>query len=177
MPNEEVPAQTTRLPSEDELRAYAREHKLPEVVQEKTGRPRRLRWRDPAVIAHVTALVTAIAALAASCEGPARGEAKTDKVYDTLRDRVEQQSGVLKQNGDDLRDLRAWLKGYFAATGVRIPDPAGGGKSQHVALAIEPVLSPIAPPSASQPVRVLTPLPMPKEAPIRPELPANADSL
>lgn len=148
-------------------------------------------WKHPSVLAHFAALVTSIGALAASfqaCSRPPPPEEKADRVYETLRERVEEQAEAQRQQGQDLRDLRAWLRGYFQATGVRIPDPPGTAPAAPVRVVLEPapagssapmVAAPKRPgrPPEPQGVRVLTPLPAPRPVTSGAALPANADAL
>lgn len=147
-------------------------------------------WRSPNTIAHLAALLTSIGALAAAfqaCSRPEPTEEKADKVYETLRERVEEQTAAQRQTAQDLRELRAWMAGYLRSTGVRLPDSPGGAPAASVRVVLEPApagsIAPVVVPRPTtrspiaQGVRVLTPLPSPKASSQAVPLPANADAL
>jgi hypothetical protein len=120
-------------------------------------------------------------AAASQCSKPPPPELKAAQVYDTVKGELDRLARVQGQQHDDLVQLRAWLSGYFKATGVRVADPPGTPAAPPLLLSVEPSpaasVSPVVvkrPGSAPKPaaVRVLKPLPSPAPSARAPSLPA-----
>ena len=102
---------------------------------------------------------------------------KEVEVYAALRDEVIRVNESQRAQAADLAELRAWIKGYLQATGVKVVDPPGAAiEPKTVELAPAPLLSPHKPGRAPD-VQVRTPLPAPRPVPAPVQLPEDIRAL
>jgi hypothetical protein len=156
----------------------------PTVESEPPSRRRR-NWRDPATITGVIAGLTALVAAIAALRQPAPQEKKAEAGYEVLVIELKRQNEVIQRMHADQTARWAWLRGFYKSQGVEITDvvaPSLVELELRAPSAEAPVVSMLKPsPSPSKPpkpvgVKVLTPLPKSAPRPATAALP-SADAL
>ena len=108
---------------------------------------------------------------------PLMPPSKDEEVYAAVRAEVIRVNEAQRVQAADLAELRAWIKGYLQATGVKVVDPPGAAiEPKTVELAPSPLPSPHRLGRAPE-VQVRTPLPAPRPVPEPVRLPENIDAL
>ena len=147
------------------------DEKLEQYVQQ-SQRPappsKRHNWGDI-----VTKLVAALSLIGATLAGlkPTKDD-RVDKAYEDLAKAVRTVESQQQRSDASVEALRAWLAGYFNATGVKTIDPPGAPPAARVELLPQPMQQPddvVRPGQPAPAIQVRTPMPAPppSSAPIK----------